>query len=121
MAVRRAAIGGAFTALIGWVIFSGFGLVLWVGGTLVIGGQMSGGTLTAFVLYTFTVDSRRRPDGAYGQFQQVPATRRVFELRYPPGHRGSGAAAQTPDRRPARGSMTCIFLSRRSRVAFCPE
>ena len=82
LAVRRAAVSGAFVSLIGWVIFSGFGLVLWVGGTLVIGGGMTGGTLTAFVLYAFTVGfAVGGLTQLYGQFQQaLGAMRRVFEL-----------------------------------------
>src|SRR6185369_3027045 len=48
----------------------------------VIGGQMTGGTLTAFVLYTATVGfAIGGMSELYGQFQQaIGATRRVFEL-----------------------------------------
>jgi len=82
LAVHRAVIGGTFTAAIAWVVMGGLALVLWVGGTLVIGGHLTAGAVTAFVLYAFGIGlAIGGLAQLYGAFQQaIGATRRIFDI-----------------------------------------
>jgi subfamily B ATP-binding cassette protein MsbA len=82
MAIRRAIVGGAFTAAIGWVVMGGLAAVLWVGGMLVVRGELTPGAVTAFVLYAFGIGlAIGGLAQLYGAFQQaIGATRRIFEI-----------------------------------------
>ncbi len=77
-AVARAALTGAVT-------FSAFGaivLVLWEGGRLVLAGQLTAGTLVAFLLYAVTIaGSIGSLAGFWSNLQEASgAARRVFEI-----------------------------------------
>ena len=71
-----------FVPLVSLTVFSALVLVLWYGGTQVIAGHMSPGSLVAFLMYATIAAG---PIGAfatlYAQMQEaLGATRRVFEL-----------------------------------------
>ncbi len=82
IAVRRSVAVSGFNAFMIFVVFSIIVVVLWFGGRMVVSGQMTPGTLTAFMLYTFVVAfAIGGLADLYGRFQQaIGATRRVFEL-----------------------------------------
>ena len=70
--------------------------MLWVGGRLVISGELTSGQLVAFLLYTLMIAT---PIGAfttlYAQFQQaIGASDRVFELLGTPSEMADDADAQ---------------------------
>ncbi len=76
--VARAALTGAVTmAAFGAVV-----LVLWEGGRLVLAGDLSPGTLVAFLLYAVTISGAITSlAGFWSQFQEsAGAARRIFEL-----------------------------------------
>jgi subfamily B ATP-binding cassette protein MsbA len=80
--LRRAV---ARAALIGAVTFTAFGaivVVLWEGGRLVLAGQLSPGTLVAFLLYAVTIAGAITSlAGFYSNLQEAAgAARRIFEL-----------------------------------------
>lgn len=77
-AVARALLTGAVT-------FAGFGaivLVMWEGGRLVLAGDLTPGTLVAFLLYAVTISGAITSlAGFWGNFQEAAgAARRIFEL-----------------------------------------
>jgi subfamily B ATP-binding cassette protein MsbA len=77
-AVARASLTGAVT-------FAGFGaivLVLWEGGRLVLAGDLTAGTLVAFLLYAVTISGAITSlAGFWGNLQEASgAARRIFEL-----------------------------------------
>ncbi len=77
-AVARAALTGAVT-------FAGFGaivVVLWEGGHLVMAGELTAGTLVAFLLYAVTISGAIAAlAGFYSNLQEAAgAARRIFEL-----------------------------------------
>ncbi|MEQ9397618.1 MAG: ABC transporter transmembrane domain-containing protein [Longimicrobiales bacterium] len=77
--------GSARAALTGAVTFAAFGavvLVLWQGGRLVLAGELSPGTLVAFLLYAVTISGAITSlAGFYGNLQEASgAARRIFEL-----------------------------------------
>jgi subfamily B ATP-binding cassette protein MsbA len=81
-AMKRVKIRAIISPIIGFLAFAAIAFVLWVGGRLVIAGELTPGQLVAFLLYTLMVAS---PIGAftalYSQFQQaIGASDRVFEL-----------------------------------------
>jgi ATP-binding cassette subfamily B protein len=55
LAAKRAWANGIFVGAAAWLGSLAILLVLWYGGTLVISGELTSGTLTSFVLYTLTV------------------------------------------------------------------
>lgn len=82
LAKRRALLGAGFA---GGISFAGFGAivaVLWVGGGMLADGEMAFGTLTSFMLYTFTVAfSIGALSGLYEDFAKaIGASERVFGL-----------------------------------------
>ena len=82
LAIRRSRANAGFIAFIILVVYSGIGVVLWIGSRMVLSGQLSSGELVAFVLYTFFVGGAiGGMTELYGQFNQaIGATRRLFEL-----------------------------------------
>jgi subfamily B ATP-binding cassette protein MsbA len=82
VAVRRAAIRGAFFAIIIFATFTGTVVVLWQGGRLVLQGTVTAGTLVSFLLYTvFIGASVAALTSLFSSYQEtVGAAKRVFEL-----------------------------------------
>ena len=80
--MARVKVRAIVTPIIGFLAFSAIAIVLWVGGRLVIAGELTPGQLVAFLLYTIMVAS---PIGIftalYSQFQQaIGASDRIFDL-----------------------------------------
>lgn len=73
---------GAFTTFIILGLFGGFVLVLWYGTLLMKEGEITAGTLTAFMLYTGFIGGAVGGLGEmYGRLQKtVGATERIFEI-----------------------------------------
>jgi subfamily B ATP-binding cassette protein MsbA len=82
VALRQARVRTAFGPGIMLAGFAGIALVLWYGGRLVLGGEITPGGLIAFLLYTFAVaGSIGQFSGFYGQLQEaLGATGRLFDL-----------------------------------------
>ena len=81
-ALLRARARGIFFGVITFVTMVGIVFVLWQGGVQVIDGQLSGGALVAFLLYTVTIAAAVGTLASYfGQYQEaIGAAARVFEL-----------------------------------------
>ncbi|HEX2204683.1 MAG TPA: ABC transporter transmembrane domain-containing protein [Longimicrobium sp.] len=82
VALRRAVIRGLFFSVIGFASLAGSVLVLWVGGRMVLAGEMTAGTLVSFLLYAATAANSV---GGIGQLwsayqEATGAAGRVFEL-----------------------------------------
>ncbi len=80
---RRLALAyGSFQGVGSIAAFGSISLVLWYGGRLVMGGELSVGTLTSFMLYTFYLSfSLAALAGLYGDYQKaIGASQRVFQL-----------------------------------------
>lgn len=82
LAVKRSRATALFGAAISFGGYAAIALVIWYGGMLVLDGRLSGGTLTAFLLYTFIVAfSLATLSNLYGDFMKaIGASERVFEL-----------------------------------------
>ena len=82
IAARRALAVGSFHGLAGFAGYSAVAVVVWMGGRMVIAGEMSMGDLTAFLLYTLLVAvSMGALAGLYTDFMKaIGASERVFEL-----------------------------------------
>jgi len=94
--MERVKVRAIIGPIIGFLGFSTIAIVLWVGGRLVISGQLTPGQLVAFLLYTLIIAS---PIGTfttlYSQFQQaIGASDRVFELLSTPSEMADDADAQ---------------------------
>jgi ATP-binding cassette subfamily B protein len=91
---RLALTYGAFQGLGGFAAYAAVALVLWYGGRLVIGGAMSVGDLTSFMLYTlFLAFALGGLSNLFGDFHKaLGASGRVFELldRVPAGVNAEG-------------------------------
>ncbi|WP_019588814.1 ABC transporter ATP-binding protein [Deinococcus apachensis] len=81
-ALARARIDAAYTPSVTLLMAGSASVVLWYGSRLVLAGELSTGTLIAFLLYTVTViNAMGALAGVYGQLQQaVGASERVFAL-----------------------------------------
>jgi len=81
-ALLRARVRGIFFGVITFVTMVGIVVVLWQGGVQVIEGQLSGGALVAFLLYTVTIAAAVGTLASFfGQYQEaIGASVRVFEL-----------------------------------------
>ncbi|HEU4643863.1 MAG TPA: ABC transporter transmembrane domain-containing protein [Gemmatimonadaceae bacterium] len=81
-AIRRAKIRGVFFGVITFCAFGGVVVVLWQGGRLVLGGQLTPGALVAFLFYAFFVAAAVGSLASlFGNYQEaVGAAGRVFEL-----------------------------------------
>lgn len=82
LARRRAMVRALFIPSTIMAMFAGIGVVLWVGGRLVLTGQLPPGDLIAFLLLTiFVAGSIGTFTGLYSQLQEaLGASRRIFEL-----------------------------------------
>ncbi len=82
LALRRARLRALFVPAVQFSVFATISLVLWFGGRLVLSGELSGGDIVTFLLYTFTVAGAIGTfSGLYGQLQEaLGSTRRIFEM-----------------------------------------
>ena len=80
--LRRAVARAGLTGAVTFAAFGGIVLVLWEGGRLVLEGDLSGGTLVAFLLYAFTIAGAITSlAGFWGNLQEAAgAAQRIFEL-----------------------------------------
>jgi subfamily B ATP-binding cassette protein MsbA len=106
VAIRRAATRGLFFSVIGFVTLAASVLVLWLGGKMVLAGELTAGTLVTFLLYAASVASSVGGIGhLWSAYQEATgAAGRVFEIL------GSTPALRDPDRpvalpRPVRGAL----------------
>ncbi len=81
-ALRRVRLRALFIPAVLLCAFAGLGVVLWYGGRLALGGQLSSGDLVAFLLLTmFVAGSLGTFTGLWSQLQEASgASQRVFEL-----------------------------------------
>jgi ATP-binding cassette, subfamily B, bacterial MsbA len=106
-ALIRAQVRGVFFGVLTFSTFVGIVFVLWQGGRLVLGGQLTPGELVQFLLYTITIAAAI---GALASFfssyqEAVGAAERVFEiLEMSPGLADPDAPVQLP--KPVRGEVT---------------
>ena len=82
MALHRARVRAIFIPSIIMAMFTGISIVLWVGGHLVLAGDLPAGDLIAFLLLTvYVAGSIGTFAGLYSQFQEsLGASKRIFEL-----------------------------------------
>ena len=82
LAKHRAFLGATFSGVLGFVGYAAICGVLWYGATMVVDGSIGFGTLTSFMLYTFTVAfSISALSGIYGDLAKaIGASERVFSL-----------------------------------------
>jgi subfamily B ATP-binding cassette protein MsbA len=80
--LRRAVARAALTGAVTFAAFGAIVVVLWEGGRLVLSGDLSPGTLVAFLLYAVTIAGAiTSVAGFYGNLQEAAgAARRIFEL-----------------------------------------
>ncbi len=80
--LRRAVARAALTGAVTFAAFGAIVMVLWEGGRLVLAGDLSPGTLVAFLLYAVTIAAAiTSVAGFYGNLQEAAgAARRIFEL-----------------------------------------
>jgi len=81
-ALRRARVRALFVPFVTFVGFGTLALVLWVGGRLVLSGDLTPGQLVSFLLYTLVVAGAIGAfTGLYSQLQEaLGASRRIFEI-----------------------------------------
>lgn len=106
VALRRAVTRGFFFSIIGFISLSASVLVLWVGGRMVVAGQLTAGTLVSFILYSaMAAGAVGSLGGLWSAYQEaVGAAGRVFELlRARPNLRDPDAPAALPH--PVRGEV----------------
>jgi subfamily B ATP-binding cassette protein MsbA len=106
VALRRAVTRGIFFSAIGFVSLSASVLVLWVGGRMVVTGELTAGTLVSFILYSgMAASAVGALGGLWSAYQEaVGAAGRVFELlRSRPNLRDPDAPVALP--RPIRGEV----------------
>eukprot|EP00127_Corallochytrium_limacisporum_P001879 Clim_evm34s88 gene=Clim_evmTU34s88 len=79
---RLALASGAFPGILGFTGQGAIALVLWYGGTLVVSGELSAGTLTSFVLYTLSMAMNIAfLSSLYGDFMTaLGSSARIFEI-----------------------------------------
>lgn len=82
VAKRRAMLRAIFVSIVTFVAFGTLAVVVWVGGRQVLSGNLSGGELITFLLYTLAVAGAIGTfTGLYSQLQEaLGASRRIFEL-----------------------------------------
>ncbi|MXZ39822.1 MAG: ATP-binding cassette domain-containing protein [Holophagales bacterium] len=79
---RNVRLYGAFSGLITFFGFTAFALVLGYGGNLMLGGEMTAGQLTSFLLYTFAIATSVGQLGSlYAGYRRLRgSSERVFQL-----------------------------------------
>jgi subfamily B ATP-binding cassette protein MsbA len=82
VALRRSVTRALFFSVIGFVSFSASVLVLWIGGRMVLTGELTAGTLVSFLLYSAMAASAVGSiGGLWSAYQEaMGAAGRVFEL-----------------------------------------
>jgi ATP-binding cassette, subfamily B, bacterial MsbA len=82
LAMQRALAVGSFNGFFIMVVLGGMGTVVWYGARMVISGQLTAGSLSAFVLYVVVLAfSIGNFTELYGSMQTaLGASRRIFEL-----------------------------------------
>ncbi len=80
--LRRAVARASLTGAVTFAAFGAIVLVLWEGGRLVLAGELTAGTLVAFLLYAVTIAGAVTSlAGFWSNFQEAAgAARRIFEL-----------------------------------------
>ncbi|HEX6966893.1 MAG TPA: ABC transporter transmembrane domain-containing protein, partial [Gemmatimonadaceae bacterium] len=111
-AVHRAKVRGMFFGIITFCAFGGVVAVLWQGGVLVVEGQLTAGTLVAFLLYAVLVAAAVGSLASlFGNYQEaVGAAQRVFEL-LSTAPTVAEPEVPTPLRRPVRGDVRLEHVS----------
>ena len=111
-ALKRARVRAAFFGIITFTSFGGIVVVLWQGGVMVLGGQLTAGQLVSFLLYTIFIAASV---GALASFisnyqESVGAAARVFEiLEAPIAITDPPEPVPLPD--PVRGRVTFDHVS----------
>ena len=102
--LRRAMARASLTGAVTFAAFGAVVMVLWEGGRLVLAGELSPGTLVAFLLYAVTISGAITSlAGFWGNLQEAAgAARRIFELLDHPVAIESPAHPR-PLRKPVRG------------------
>ncbi|MFT6395393.1 MAG: ATP-binding cassette subfamily B protein [Bradymonadia bacterium] len=112
VAKKRISISGVFFAVSSTVGFAAAVAVLWYGGRLVVGGAMSMGELTAFLVYTMLIaGSLGMLSNLWADFSRaMGAAQRIFEImdRTPGMHTVGGIR---PDHAPLSLSFTGVRFS----------
>jgi subfamily B ATP-binding cassette protein MsbA len=106
VALRRAVTRALFFSVIGFVSLSASVLVLWIGGRMVLTGELTAGTLVSFLLYSAMAASAVGSLGSlWSSYQEaMGAAGRVFELlRSRPNLRDPDAPVTLA--RPVRGAV----------------
>jgi ATP-binding cassette subfamily B protein len=82
LGAKQALMIGGFSGLVGFIGYGAVALVVWYGGRLVTGGELTIGQLTAFLLYTGIVAVSLGSLGSlWSDFMRaIGASRRIFEL-----------------------------------------
>jgi subfamily B ATP-binding cassette protein MsbA len=106
VALRRSVTRAFFFSIIGFVSFSASVLVLWIGGRMVLTGELTAGTLVSFLLYSaMAAGAVGSLGGLWSAYQEaVGAAGRVFELlRSRPNLRDPDAPVTL--QKPVRGAV----------------
>lgn len=119
VALRRARVRALFVPFITFVGFGTLALVLWVGGRLVLAGDLTPGQLVSFLLYTLVVAGAIGAfTGLYSQLQEaLGASRRIFEILEEPVEAPKGHEVMSIHTRPGRVEFVGVSFSYPGRVA----
>ena len=110
-ALRRARLRALFVPFVTFVALATLALVLWVGGRLVLNGDLTPGELVSFLLYTLIVAGAIGTfTGLYSELQEaLGASQRIFELLDEPVEVSRQAEPITPADR--EGSVRFVRVS----------
>lgn len=119
VALRRARVRALFVPFITFVGFGTLALVLWVGGRLVLAGDLTPGQLVSFLLYTLVVAGAIGAfTGLYSQIQEaLGASRRIFEILEEPVEAPAADEVVHIHDRPGRVELSGVSFSYPGRVA----
>ena len=106
-ALRRVQARALLTAIVILLVFCGVGLVLWIAGTTVLQGGMTGGEMTAFMFYAIVVaGSVGSLSEVYGDLQHAAgAAERLAELLSEEPTLAPAPAVAKPLPEPQRGAV----------------
>lgn len=106
--LERTNIAAQFSSTMVFVMHTSIAFILWYGGSLALGGSLSSGELTAFVLYGVIVAvSFAFLAGVWDEFMQaIGAAERIFELV---DRKPQTISPQTPKLFPAEGPASVQF------------
>jgi subfamily B ATP-binding cassette protein MsbA len=98
-ALRRARLRALFVPFVTFVGFGTIAVVMWVGGRLVLSGEMTIGDLVSFLLYTLVVAGAIGSfTGLYSELQEaLGASQRIFELLDEPAEVHESPHPVTPE------------------------